>query len=65
MTKGIGEQIGKLIGEVEEVDVDEEGIGWVPYLKVKVSIDTTKLLMQGILLNMQGNKVWVYFMYER
>lgn len=65
MTRVNGEQIGKMIGEVKDVDVDLEGAGSGPYLRVKVGIDITKPLMRGILLNFQGNKVWISFKYER
>lgn len=32
MTRIIGENFRKMIGNVKEVDVDEEVIGWDPYL---------------------------------
>lgn len=28
--------MGEFVGEVEEVDVDEDGVGWGPLLKVRV-----------------------------
>lgn len=59
MTSGIGEKIGRMIGEVVEVDVNE-GIGWGPYLRVQVAVNITKPL-----LTMNGSKVWISFLYER
>lgn len=36
MTKEFGGKIGSMVGEVLVVDVDKEGIGWGPYLRVQV-----------------------------
>lgn len=41
MNKKCGEQIGKTIGEVEEVDVVEENVGWGQSLRIKIRIDLT------------------------
>lgn len=46
-----GEELGKLVGEVIELDVDNEGIGWGPYLRVKDRIDISKPLIRGKLIN--------------
>lgn len=61
MTKEVDEQIGSKIGVVEEVEVDEDGIGWDPYLRAKAAVNITKPLMRGILLNLQGNTYWIVF----
>lgn len=47
MTMNVGKNIGELAGKVLEIDVDNEGVGWGPYLRVKISINITKPLMRG------------------
>lgn len=37
MTRDVGVHIGSMVGEVVEVDIDEEGIGWGPSSKGKSS----------------------------
>lgn len=36
MNRYYGKILGKAIGEIIEVDVDKDGAGWGPYLRVKV-----------------------------
>ena len=66
MTSGTGNAIGAKIGEVLEVDVPENGVQWGKYLRVRVSVDTTKKLVRGKKINIEdcGSR-WVYFKYER
>lgn len=47
MTSGSGHEIGSKIREVIEVDVLENEVQWGMYLRVRVSIDTTKKLVRG------------------
>jgi hypothetical protein len=65
MCKEIGFQIGASIGTVEEVDTDEEGIGWGEYFQVRIQIDLKKPLLCGKMLKVQGRTVRVLFQYER
>lgn len=65
MTQEIGVQVGNKMGIVMEVDVDEDGVGWSPYLRIKAELDITKPLMRWTLLNLQGNQNWISFKYER
>jgi hypothetical protein len=60
-----GNQIGATVGKVEEVDVNEEGVGWGKYLRVKILLDLTKPLSRGRMLRLRGNKTWVAFLYEK
>ncbi len=55
----MGYKIGKTIGEVEEVDVTGEGLGWGRCLRIRVCIDLTKPLERGRALNLNGKTVWV------
>jgi hypothetical protein len=36
MGKDVGFQIGSTMGMVEEVDTDEEGVGWGKFLRVRI-----------------------------
>lgn len=65
MTRCIGEQVGKMISDIVEVDVDDNGIGWGPYYRVRVQLDIIKPLLRGSLVNIEGNKTWLTFKYER
>ena len=56
MSVEVGNQIGATMGEVEEVDVNDEGVGWGKYLRVKILLDLTKPLSRGRMLRMGGNK---------
>ncbi|XP_059436749.1 uncharacterized protein LOC132169801 [Corylus avellana] len=50
MCKEVGFQIGASVGSVEEVDTDEQDIGWGEYLRVKIRIDLKKPLSRGRIL---------------
>jgi hypothetical protein len=65
MGKEVGYQIGSTVGVVQEVDTDEEGVGWGKYLRVKIQIDLTKPLARGRTINLFGKKVGVIFQYEK
>lgn len=44
MTYKGGERIGSSIGEILIMDVDEDGVGWEKYLRIRVNVDTIKPL---------------------
>jgi hypothetical protein len=44
MYQTVGWQIGASVGVVEEVDVDEVGVGWGEYLRVRILLDLSKPL---------------------
>lgn len=48
-----------------DMDVDKDGVGWRPYLRVKVWVDITKPLVRGSLMNPLGNQTWIAMKYER
>lgn len=67
MTRICGEKIGKSLGEVEEVDVDEdieEDIGWGRRLRVKVRLDLKKPIARGRSIT-KGTKYWIPVLYEK
>lgn len=65
MNQIVGFQSGSSMGTVEEVDTDEEGVGWGEYLRVKIKMDLSKPLFRGRMLKLQGGEsVWIAFQYE-
>lgn len=54
MNSCYGKELGKYIGEVIELDVDYDGIGWGPYLRVKVWLNISRLILRGKLINFVG-----------
>ena len=48
----MGYQIGATVGTVEDVDTDEEGVGWGKFLRVRIRIDVTKPLARGRVINL-------------
>jgi hypothetical protein len=47
MGRELGQKIGAFIGEVEDIDVMEDGVGWEEFLRVKIKLDLSKPLSQG------------------
>lgn len=43
----MGIQIGSSVGHVEEVETDEDKIGWGEYLRVRIRLDLSKPLARG------------------
>ena len=69
MIREVGEDIGRGIGRLVEVDVPENGLGWGKYLRIKAEIDITQPLLWGKILstaedNDGGSQFWVDFKYE-
>jgi hypothetical protein len=65
MSKDMGMRIGSTMGDVEEVEVDEDGMGWGEYLRVRIVLDLTKPLSKGRFLHIHDKEVWIDFKYER
>jgi hypothetical protein len=65
MTKGVGSKIGDSLGELEDVDVAGDGVGWGRCLRIRVSIDLSKPLERGRALVLGGKSHWVHFKYEK
>jgi hypothetical protein len=65
MNKNVGTKIGNSMGELLEVDVAGDGMGWGSYLRLRVNIDITKPLERGRALNLNGKTSWVEFKYEK
>jgi hypothetical protein len=65
MSKAIGLHIGVSVGEVLEADMDDEGVGWGEYLKVRIVLDLTKPLSRGRRLKLRDRSIWITFKYEK
>jgi hypothetical protein len=65
MNKEVGNQIGASIGEVEMIDMDEEGVGWGEFFRARIKLDITKPLLCGRRLEINENLIWVKFQYEQ
>jgi hypothetical protein len=47
MCQRVGYQLGATVGEVEDVETNEEGFGWGEFLRVQIKLDLTKPIPQG------------------
>lgn len=65
MNKMVGAHIGESLGDLEEVDVAGDGVGWGRCLGICVRIDITKPLERGRVLKVGGKLNWVTFKYEK
>lgn len=65
MNQVYGEKLGRTVGDVKGIDVDTNGLGWAPYLRIKIWIDITKSLLKGGLISHEGKQFLTSFMYER
>ncbi|XP_042953524.1 uncharacterized protein LOC122290065 [Carya illinoinensis] len=65
MNQKMGEVIGSSIGEVKEVDVQEDGSAWVRCLRVKVKCDLRRSIARGRTILVDGKKSWIPFRYEK
>lgn len=57
--------LGKTIGEVIDLDVNKDGIGWGSYLRIRVWVNLLIPLICGKLISFWGNQSWISFKYER
>jgi hypothetical protein len=65
MSEAMGVKLGSSVRLVEEVETDEDGIGWGEYLRVRICLDISKPLVRGRVLKLNGEITWVAFQYER
>ena len=57
--------IGGILGKVEKVDVGDKGLNLGCYLRIRVTMDISQLLIWGRLVCMEGlDSWWVEFKYE-
>ncbi|XP_042944656.1 uncharacterized protein LOC122278541 [Carya illinoinensis] len=60
-----GKRIGDSVGRCMEVDVESDGVGWGKCLRVKVAMPLCKAIARGRFINVQGEKIWINFCYEK
>jgi hypothetical protein len=65
MGREMGYKLGSTVGVVEEVDTNEEGIGWGKFLRVRLRINITKPLARGRMLRLKERSYWIPFQYEK
>jgi hypothetical protein len=65
MGKATGVRLGAHVGEVEEVETNENGVGWREFLRVRVKLNMFKPLLWGRLLKVRDKTHWVSFQYEK
>lgn len=53
------------MGKVDDVDVDEEGVSWGKYLRVRIILDLSKPLSRGRRLKLRDRSIWILFQYEK
>jgi hypothetical protein len=61
----VGHRIGGTLGEVEDVDVTGDGVGWGRCLRIRLNLDITKPLDRGRALSLNGKSVRVNLKYEK
>ena len=65
MSREMGQRIGASMGKVEDVDVDEDDVGWGEFLQVRIVLDLTKPLSRGRFIKLRDRTIWITFQYER
>jgi hypothetical protein len=65
MNKEVGKTLGETVGEVEDVDTNDEGMGWGKFLRVRIRINLFKPLARGRMLRIKDRSYWIPFQYER
>lgn len=65
MNKVYGEDLGKIIRDVIELNVDKYGIEWGLYMRIRVWVNITKPLALGKLINFGRKQSWTSSKYER
>jgi hypothetical protein len=65
MGKDVGHKIGATVGQVDEVDILDDEVGWGEYLQVRIVLEITKPLARGRMLHLQNKSIWIPFKYEK
>lgn len=60
-----GAQIGRIVGEILEYDVQLDGQTWCSTLRLHIEYDITTPLERGRIVNLQGLRSWVPITYEK
>ncbi|GAB2235024.1 hypothetical protein Droror1_Dr00004301 [Drosera rotundifolia] len=66
MCRGVAEVIGKKLGRVLQMDIDEQGEAKGSCLRIKIELDIKRPLLRGTMLGMKdGSRDWISFSYEK
>jgi hypothetical protein len=65
MNREVGRLIGLTVGEVEDIDVVGDGVGWRKILRIWVVIDVDQPLARGRMIQLKGKEIHVGFQYEK
>jgi hypothetical protein len=65
MSRATGLRIGASVGKVEEIEVDDDGVGRGEYLRVHIILDLSKPLSRGRHLKLRERTIWIDFKYEK
>ncbi|CAI9761214.1 unnamed protein product [Fraxinus pennsylvanica] len=65
MSRETGIKLGSSMGNVEDVEVDEDDVGWGSSLRVKIALNLRKPLARGRMVMLEGVKTWVPIQYEK
>jgi hypothetical protein len=65
MNQVVGMNIGESMGEVEDVDITRDGLGWGRCLRIRVKVNLQQPLERGQALQLGGKSYWVNFKYEK
>lgn len=61
MSRGVGFKIGGSLGQVEDVAIAEDNVGWGKFLRVRVAINLFQPLDRGRSLRLSRSSCWVPF----
>jgi hypothetical protein len=65
MGREVGYKLGGTVGVVEEVDINEDGVGWGEFLQVRIKVNLHKPLAQGRMHRIKDRPSWIAFQYKR
>lgn len=65
MNRKMGVKLGESMGRVSEVNIKDGDVACGKFLRVYVVLDIRKTLARGRTINMQGEKMWISFQYEK
>lgn len=65
MNRVYGNLIGKTIGQVLEIDVEDDDTSFGPFLRVQVKLNLNKPLTRGRSIQVKGENIWIPIKYEK
>lgn len=65
MNQKMGKHIANTVGTFITCEIHEDGFGWGTVLPVLIELDLHKPIARGRTINVQGNRLWIPFIYEK